>query len=130
MPTYVFWCEDTQQRFEKAFKSIRAYETATVYSPYTGSANIRRLIDQMPALAPARADFQRLVDGDEQGLSLLDTTDTRTTAKQLRAMADETGADLGTDFDTIVERLAAGQTPAQVAHDMPHPSQDTTSDAC
>ncbi len=118
MPIYVFLCRDTHQRFEVRFPSIAAYEHATIHSPFTGTENVTRVIDQVTVLKGGPG-FEALVRGDEQALAPLDQADARALAGHLRDMAAESGTPPSDDFAQVVDRLAHGQSAQEIDQAMP-----------
>jgi hypothetical protein len=49
----------------------------------------------------------------------LDEDDPRSLARFMRQMADETGEDMGPEFDEMVGRLEAGEDPESIDRSMP-----------
>jgi hypothetical protein len=53
-------------------------------------------------------------DDDGGGMDDLDENDPRAVARWARQMRDETGEDMGADFDEMVERLERGESPDEI----------------
>lgn len=120
MPIYEFRCEDSGQYFQLSLPSVEDYDPAAVRSPYTGSTNVTRIIRQVNLKRGGRLDA--LVQGDEALLHDLEDADPAQLGRTLREMAQETGEDLGADFNAIVDRLEAGMSPDDIEASLPPPS--------
>jgi predicted nucleic acid-binding Zn ribbon protein len=108
MPTYEFLCNDTNQTFEVHFPTYADYDPASITSPFTGSRNVTRLISSV-ALHLTGGKLDALINGDEEMLQALEHADPQTLGRNLREIASETGEDMGSDFDDMVDRLESGQ---------------------
>ena len=51
---------------------------------------------------------------DPSSLSGLDENDPRSLARWMRKMSRETGEDLGPEFDEMVDRMEAGESPEEI----------------
>jgi predicted nucleic acid-binding Zn ribbon protein len=125
MPTYKFRCNDTNRRFEIKFKTIAEYEAATITSPFTGSTNVTRIIDRVIVKKSGGIGLDALMSGDESALESLEHADPQTLGRSLRAMAAETGEDMGGEFNEIVSRLEAGDSPEEIEASLPPESSMT-----
>jgi len=56
---------------------------------------------------------------DADFLSGLDENDPRSLARFMRRMSDELGEDLGDEFEEVVDRLEAGESPEEIEKSMP-----------
>ncbi len=73
-----------------------------------------------------RSEESRLDDlADPSALGGLDENDPKSLARFMRKMSDETGEDLGPEFQEVVGRLEAGEDPESIEKSMP----DLTGDA-
>jgi predicted nucleic acid-binding Zn ribbon protein len=122
MPTYEFLCNTTGKRFEVTFKSIDDYSAAEITSPYTGSTDVTRIIDRVGVMRGG-VNFEALMNGDEQAIQAMEDADPQTMGRALRALAEETGEDMGSEFHDVVSRLEAGQSPDQIDAALPPPAQ-------
>jgi hypothetical protein len=67
-----------------------------------------------------RSEESRLEDmADPANFGDLDENDPRSIARFMRKMGDETGEDLGDEFDEVVDRLEAGESPEDIEGAMP-----------
>lgn len=120
MPTYEFRCNDTGKRFEVSFKTIAEYASAKIVSPYTGSTNVTRLLRRVAIMKGGGGfNLDSLMSGDESALDALENADPATLGRSLRAMAEESGEDMGGEFNEVVSRLEAGQSPEEIEASMP-----------
>lgn len=128
MPAYDFRCLDCQHRMVLTF-SYAEYATAEKRCTRCGSLNVRRV---MTKVAVARSESTRFADlEDDSALDDLAEADPATLGRFMRRMADETGEDLGEEFNTIVERLERGEDPESIEADLalPEDSLDEGADA-
>lgn len=118
MPAYDFRCLDCQHRMVLRF-SYAEYATAEKRCTRCGSLNLRRVITKV---AIAKSESSRFADLDDDSvLDDLADADPATLGRFMRRMADETGEDLGEEFNTIVERLERGEDPESIEADLAVP---------
>jgi len=124
VPAYDFRCLDCQHRVVLRF-SYAEYATAEKRCTRCGSTNLRRIITKV---AIAKSETTRFADlEDESTLDELADADPATLGRFMRRMAEETGEDLGEEFNTIVERLERGEDPESIEADFAVP-EDTLED--
>jgi putative FmdB family regulatory protein len=126
MPTYEFRCNDCQRKVTIRYKTYAAYDEATPACPHCASTDLTRLISRV---AIKKSTISRLVSGgwedaDDTMLDDLEHSDPRTMGEMLRAMSDETGEDMGPEFDEIVTRLERGESPDEIESTLPDPPGD------
>jgi hypothetical protein len=114
MPLYEFICHDTNQRFELFFKSVAEYEQAQPTSPYTGSRNVSRVIGGVAVHVRGGLSLKALAAGDESALAGLQSDDPVVLGRTLRALGEQSGEDMGSEFQHIVGRLEAGEPPDSI----------------
>ena len=125
MPTYEFRCNDTGKSFEVHFKSIADYEAGEITSPFTHSKNVTRIIRRVTvSKSGSVVGMDALMSGDENALNALENADPATLGRSLRAMAEESGEDMGGDFNEVVSRLEAGHSPAEIEASLPNDFPD------
>ncbi|MCS6870752.1 MAG: FmdB family zinc ribbon protein [Anaerolineae bacterium] len=128
MPAYDFLCLDCQHRMVLHF-SYTEYAKAEKRCTRCNSLNLRRV---MTKVAIAKSESTRFADfEDESVLDDLAEADPATLGRFMRRMADETGEDLGEEFNTIVERLERGEDPESIEADfaVPEDSLDDEDDS-
>lgn len=115
MPNYEYRCEDCHRRFE-VFFSYADYGKAAVLCPRCGSANVHRKIGRIRV---AHSDESRLENmADPANLAGLDE-DPAALGRMMRQMSHQLGEDMGPEFDEVVSRLEAGQTPDKIEEELP-----------
>ena len=119
MPIYEYRCHDCKRRisiFWRSFSDLES-EGAVPRCPRCGGTNLRRLISRV---AVHRAEESRLDDlTDPSMLSGLDEDDPKSMARWMRRMSREVGEDLGPEFDEVVGRLEAGESPEDIETALP-----------
>lgn len=117
MPIYEYGCYDCRKRVSIFFRSFSAAETGEARCPRCGGTKLKRLVSRV---AVVRSEDSRLDDlADPANLSNFDEDDPKSIARWMRQMSHETGEDLGPEFDEVVERLEAGQSPEEIEQQLP-----------
>ena len=115
MPNYSYRCMDCHKRFE-IFMTYDEYGTKQVACPHCASLNIQRRIGRIRI---AKSEESRLDDlADPSALDGLED-DPRALGKMMRKMRGELGEDVGPEFDEVVDRLEAGQSPEDIESAIP-----------
>lgn len=93
---------------------------------HCGSDKVRR---RMTKVRIAKTDEGRLesVANDFSGFEGLED-DPKALGKMMRKMGGEMGEDLPAEFDEVVDRLEAGQSPEEIESVLPDLGGDSTSD--
>ena len=79
----------------------------------------------MSRVRVVRSEGSRLDDmGDLGALPDLDENDPKSLGRWMRKMSSEAGEDLGPEFDEVVGRLEAGESPEQIEESMPELASD------
>lgn len=125
MPTYDFICNACEKRFE-IFLTFSEYGKKTVHCAHCESTNVRR---RMTKVRIARSDESRLESAanDFSGLEGLED-DPKALGRMMRKMGGEMGEDLPPEFNDVVDRLEAGQSPEEIESALPDLSADNPSD--
>jgi putative FmdB family regulatory protein len=115
MPTYDYICLDCRKRFD-VFLSYKEYGVKPVACSHCGSANARR---RVPRVRVLKTDEQRLsAMADPSKLGMIDN-DPVALGRAMRQMGSEIGEDLPPEFDEVVGRLEAGQSPEDIESALP-----------
>jgi len=118
MPNYPYRCLDCKKRFD-VFLTYSEYGVKLVTCPNCGSQKLERRISRIRI---ARSEESRL-DGlsSMDGLDDLDglEDDPRALGKRMRKMGREMGEDVGPEFDEVIDRLEAGQSPEEIESALP-----------
>jgi hypothetical protein len=97
--------------------------------PRCGGTRLTRLISRV---AVVRSESSRLDAASDSlgpdGMPDIDENDPKSLARFMRKMADETGEDLGDDFEEVVGRLEAGEDPESIEESMPDLGSSPSSD--
>ena len=116
MPTYDYICLDCRQRFD-IFLSYKDYGVLPVACSHCQSANVRR---RVPRVRVLKSDEKRAAAlADPSALGALDSNDPQALARMMRQMGSEMGADLPHEFNDVVDRLEAGQSPEEIESALP-----------
>ncbi len=119
MPIYEYRCLDCKRRvsvFWRSFSDLEN-ENARPQCPRCGGTHLARLISRVAVLRSEESRLDNLADADM--LDGLDEEDPKSIARWMRRMSRETGEDLGPEFDEVVDRLEAGQSPEDVEAAIP-----------
>lgn len=126
MPIYEYLCHDCQRRVSLLWRSFADAESRSPICPRCGGHHLTRLISRVAVL---RSEESRLEDlADPSALDGLDENDPKSLARFMRKMAEETGEDLGPEFEEVVGRLEAGEDPESIEKAMPELGGDLGGD--
>ncbi len=116
MPTYDFICNHCQQRFD-VFLTFDEYGKKTVTCAHCGSRDVRR---RMTKVRIAKSEESRMdsMAGELAGLEGLEN-DPKAMGKMMRKMGKEMGEDVPPEFNEVVDRLEAGQSPEDIESSIP-----------
>lgn len=115
MPNYPYRCLNCQKRFEK-FMTYDDYGKKPVHCPHCQSENVIRRINRVRI---ARSEESRLESlADPSALEGLED-DPKALGRMMRQMGSEMGEELGPEFDEVVDRLEAGQSPDEIEQSLP-----------
>ncbi len=115
MPSYDYVCQNCQQRFE-VFMSYSEYGTKPVKCVHCGSDKVRR---RMTKVRIAKSEDTRMESMmDESALQGMEN-DPQALGQMMKKMGKEMGEDLPPEFDDVVDRLEAGQSPEEIETALP-----------
>lgn len=115
MPTYEYRCLNCKRRFD-IFMRYEEYGQREVHCPACESDRVQRRIGRIRI---ARSEESRLDTlSDPTMLEGLED-DPRALGKMMRQMSHELGEEIGPEFDEVVDRLEAGQSPEEIEASMP-----------
>lgn len=117
MPIYEYYCLDCRRRVSIFWRSMGMATSASPICPRCGSAHLERLISRVSVVRSEESRLESMMDADF--LSDLDENDPRSLARFMRRMSDELGEDLGDEFEEVVDRLEAGESPEEIEKSMP-----------
>ena len=115
MPTYDFVCSNCGQRFD-VFLSYSEYGSKKIQCIHCGSLNVRR---RMTRVRIAKSEETRMESlADESALEGMED-DPKALGRMMKKMGKEMGEDLPPEFDDVVDRLEAGQSPEDIESALP-----------
>jgi putative FmdB family regulatory protein len=118
MPSYDYICLNCRKRFE-VFMSYSEYGKRPVQCPHCHSEHVRRRIGRIRVLRSEESRLEALEDlADVNALEGLEE-DPRTLGRMMRKMGEELGEELPPEFDEVVDRLEAGQSPEEIEAALP-----------
>ena len=116
MPTYEYRCLDCRKR-AGVYQSYADYGRVSVACPHCGSARLERRIGQVRVARSEESRLDTLSDPSDWGD--VDENDPRSVARMMRRMGSEMGEDMPAEFDEVVDRLEAGESPEEIEKDIP-----------
>jgi len=115
MPNYQYRCTECKKKFE-VFMTYQEYGTRAVECPHCGSEKVQRRIGRIRF---ARSEESRLENlADPSALAGLED-DPKALGRMMRQMSGEMGEDIGPEFDEVIDRLEAGQSPEEIESAIP-----------
>jgi putative FmdB family regulatory protein len=115
VPIYQYRCLNCKKRFE-LFLSYKEYGEKRVQCPHCTSDQIQRRIGRIRIAKSEESRMDALTD--PSGLEGLEN-DPRALGKMMRKMGNEMGEEVGPEFDEVVDRLEAGQSPEDIEKAIP-----------
>jgi putative FmdB family regulatory protein len=116
MPTYEYRCKDCGKRVS-IFQSYEEYGNKNVHCPHCSSDRLVRLISRVRFVRSEESRLDTLTDPSAWGG--FDEEDPRAMARMMRKMGDELGEEMPPEFDEVVDRLEAGESPEEIEQNMP-----------
>jgi putative FmdB family regulatory protein len=116
MPTYDFVCNKCNQRFD-VFMTFSEYGKKPAHCAHCQSKDVRR---RMTKVRVAKSDSSRLESAAEDfsGMEGIED-DPKALAKMMKKMGKEMGEELPPEFNEVVGRLEAGQSPEEIESSIP-----------
>jgi len=117
MPIYEYRCGSCRRRVNILWRTFEEAETGTARCPRCGGEQLTRLMSRVRVI---RSEESRLDDlADPASFGDLDENDPRSIARWMRKMGDEVGEELGPEFEEVVDRLEAGESPEEIENTIP-----------
>lgn len=117
MPIHEYYCHDCKKRVSIFWRTFSDAEEETPVCPECGGEKLTRLVSRVRIV---RSEESRLEDlADPSNLPDFDENDPKSLGRWMRKMSDEVGEDLGPEFDEVVGRLEAGESPEEIEKSMP-----------
>jgi putative FmdB family regulatory protein len=114
MPTYDYICNNCNQRFD-VFLTFAEYGKKTVTCAHCKSKNVRRRMTKVRIAKSEESRMESMASGIE-GLE----DDPRELGRAMRKMGKEMGEELPPEFNEVVGRLEAGQSPEEIESAVPN----------
>ncbi len=115
MPNYDFRCLNCKRRFT-VFLSYSEYGQKSVHCPHCSSDQVQRRIGRIRVARSEESRMENLADPSSlEGLE----DDPRALGRMMRKMSNEMGEDMGPEFDEVIGRLEAGQSPEDIEKEVP-----------
>jgi putative FmdB family regulatory protein len=116
MPTYDYICNNCNQRFD-VFMTFSEYGKKPVTCAHCNSKNVRRRMTKVRIAKSDESRMESVADGfDFEGLE----NDPREMGRVMRKMGKEMGEELPPEFNEVVGRLEAGQSPEEIESAVPN----------
>ena len=116
MPIYQYRCLNCKKRFE-VFLSYAEYGVKEVLCSHCTSGQVQRRIGRIRIAKSEESRMDDLADTtDLEGLE----NDPQALGKMMRKMSNEMGEEVGPEFDEVVDRLEAGQSPEDIEKAIPN----------
>lgn len=121
MPLYEYRCQNCGKR-SSFLKSMS--DTSLPTCPHCGSQKMQRLISRVAVLRSEESRLESLADPGQ--FADVDENDPKSVARWMRKTGKEMGEDLGPEFNEMVDRLEAGESPEEMEGP---PASDEVSDS-
>lgn len=117
MPIHEYYCRDCKRRVSIFWRTFSEAEEGTPICPRCDGANLARLVSRVRVVRSEESRFEDLADPGD--MPDFDENDPQSLGRWMRRMGDELGEDLGPEFDEVVGRLEAGESPEEIEQSMP-----------
>ena len=115
MPLYEYICDNCKKRFNLRF-SYEMYGKVNVVCVYCNSVQVRRKLTRFRL---KRSDASRLAEMPDPASMEGIEDDPQSLGRMIRSMSEQTGEDLGPEFDEVVDRLESGQSADEIERELP-----------
>jgi putative FmdB family regulatory protein len=116
MPTYEYRCLDCRRRVA-IYQTYEEYGRRPVVCPKCGGGRLERHIGRVRFARSEESRLDTLSDPGDWGD--VDENDPRSVARMMRRMGSEMGEDMPAEFDEVVDRLEAGESPEEIEKEIP-----------
>jgi putative FmdB family regulatory protein len=115
MPLYEYICDNCKKRFNLRL-SYEMYGKVNVVCEYCTSDHVRRKLTRVRV---RRSDASRLAEMPDPARLEGIEDDPQSLGRMIRSMSNETGEDLGPEFNEVVDRLESGQSAEEIERELP-----------
>jgi putative FmdB family regulatory protein len=116
MPTYEYLCSDCGKKVS-VYLRYEEYGRKKVRCTHCGSEQLQRRIERVRFARSEEAQMDSLSDMANWGD--IDENDPRAMGRMMRQMSSELGEEMPPEFDEVVGRLEAGESPEEIEQSMP-----------
>ena len=124
MPTYDYTCSACHKRFD-VFMTYKEYGLKPVTCSHCGSSDVRRRAPRVRVLKSEESRLEQMADPSM--LAGLDD-DPQALGQMMRKMGSQMGEELPAEFDEVVDRLEAGQSPDEITNAIPDLGEGSPAD--
>jgi putative FmdB family regulatory protein len=121
MPIYEYRCGQCGRKVAIWWRSLAQMERSHATCARCGSDELKRLVSRVAHLRGEDGQLESMADS---GLNGLDENDPKSLGRWMRKMSNELGEDMGQEFDEMVGRLEAGESPEDIEKAMPETAGD------
>jgi putative FmdB family regulatory protein len=114
MPTYEYRCEQCRRRSAYTVRGFNPPDAPACLN--CGSTQTRRVISRVAIMKSEEARLESLAD--PSGFGDVDENDPKSMARMMRKMGGEMGEDMPPEFNEMVDRLEAGESPDAIEQSM------------
>jgi putative FmdB family regulatory protein len=122
MPIYEYRCQACGKKQNIFWRSLSAVNESKSKCVRCGSSKLVRLMSKVRVVRGASESNGASANGSDDALmnemAGLDENDPRALAGFMRKMAQESGEDMGPEFDEVVGRLEKGEDPEKIEQSM------------
>jgi len=122
MPIYEYQCAQCGQKARKFWRTFSEVDDTTLTCPRCGASSFTRLVSRVAVVRSEESHLEDLADPDS--LAGLDEEDPKQLGRWLRKMSHSVGEEMPPEFDEVIDRLEAGQSPEEIEEDMPELAED------
>ncbi len=119
MPIYEYRCSNCRRKFSMFWRTYEAAQAGMARCRHCDSADVTRLVSRVRVV---RSSDSLGDDFDPSDFGDLDENDPKSLGRFMRRMMQEAGdeaGELGSEFEEVVDRLEAGQSPEDIEQSMP-----------
>ena len=115
MPNYQYTCLNCRKRFD-VFMTYSEYGAKKVQCPHCDSDQVQRRIGRIRFARSEESHLESMADPSQlDGLE----DDPKALGAMMRKMSNEMGEEMGPEFDEVIDRLEAGQSPEEIEEAIP-----------
>jgi len=117
MPIYEYRCLDCGRKVSIFWRSLSAVDDKAARCERCGSRRLVRLVSRVRVMRGSTDALDSSGDMDDallDEMANLDENDPRALGRFMRKMAEQSGEDLGPEFEEVVGRLEKGEDPEEI----------------